>query len=215
MRNGIRTAIAFCLVSAAACAAPFENVVRGTSAGDVKVFCKDAGGWKFDVKNTSADGVDEIAIRLEAPEEKHPPKIDVTFSFPQVRMNHVWMDSATDGGRLRPDWSRWQSNDIAHGIPLACLHDGNNRNRLTMSCSEALRKVDWRMALREENCMVVGGIAFFTAPEAPLKEYEVRIRLDGRDVFWSDAVQESAAWIARTANLKPCRAPDAAFDPLY
>ena len=71
------------------------------------------------------------------------------------------------------------------------------------------------MALREENCMVVGGFRFFTAQEAPLGKYEVRIRFDGRDAFWSDAVQEAAAWIAKTAGLPPCHVPDAAFDPLY
>ena len=63
--------------------------------------------------------------------------------------------------------------------------------------------------------MIVGGFRFFTAAEAPVKNYEVRIRLDGRDMFWSDSVQEAAAWIARTADLMPCRVPDAAFDPLY
>ena len=194
---------------------PFENVVRGTSAGDVKIYCKDTGGWKFDVKNSSADGVDEIVVRLEASEDIRPPTFEVSFSFPQIRMNHLWTDFATDGGRLKPDWAGWKSSDISHGQPLACLHDGNNRNRLTMSCSEALRKVEWRMALREENCMVVGGFRFFTAQEEPMKNYEVRIRFDGRDVFWSDAVQKSAAWIAKTAGLPPCHVPDAAFDPLY
>ena len=203
------------MLSNCAVAAPFETVVHGTCAGDVRIVCNDADGWKFDVKDAAEDCVDEIAIRLEANEDTPPPMFEVSFSLPQIRMNHVWTDGSTDGNRLGPDWRSWQWSDIAHGQPLACLHDGNNRNRLTMACSEALRKVEWRMALREENCVVVGGFRFFTAPEAPLSEYEVRIRLDGRDAFWSDAVQNAAAWIARTANLKPCRTPDAAFDPLY
>ncbi len=210
-----RSVALIAMLSNCAVAAPFETVVHGTCAGDVRIVCNDVDGWKFDVKDAAEDRVDEIAIRLEANEDTPPPMFEVSFSLPQVRMNHVWTDFATDGGRLKPDWRGWESSDIAHGQPLACLHDGNNRNRLTMACSEALRKVEWRMALREENCVVVGGFRFFTAPEAPLSEYEVRIRLDGRDAFWSDAVQNAAAWIARTANLKPCRTPDAAFDPLY
>ena len=203
------------MLSNCAVAAPFETVVHGTCAGDVRIVCNDADGWKFDVKDAAEDCVDEIAIRLEANEDTPPPMFEVSFAFPQVRMNHVWSDASTDGNRLGPDWRGWQWSDIAHGQPLACLHDGDNRNRLTTASSEALRKVEWRIALREESCMVVGGFRFFTAPEAPLKEYEVRIRLDGRDMFWSDAVQESAAWIARTAKLAPCRVPEAAFDPLY
>lgn len=196
-------------------AAPFEAMVDGTCAGDVRVACEDAGGWTFDVKRHSADGVDEIAIRLSASGEAVPPVFEVTFALPQTRMNHVWTDASADGGRLKPDWRGWEWSDVAHGQPLACLHDGNNSNRLTMACSEALRKVEWRMSLREENCMVVGGFRFFTAPEAPVGGCEVRIRLDGREIFWSDAVQEAAAWIARTAKLAPCRVPEAAFDPLY
>ena len=203
------------MVTSIAFAAPFDAVLRGTCAGDVRIACADAKGWTFDAKHESSDGIDELMVRLSSDRDAAPPRFEVSFSFPQIRMNHVWTDFATDGGRLRPDWSKWQSSDIAHGQPLACLHDGDNRNRLTMACSEALRKVEWRMALREENCLVVGGFRFFTAPEAPMRDYEVRIRLDGRDVFWSDAVQKAAAWIADAAKLAPCRVPEAAFDPLY
>ena len=207
--------VAFAAVLLSARAAPFEKIMRGTCAGDVSVVCRAPSGWKFDVRHEKSGGVDEITIRLAASEEKTPPKFEVTFAFPQVRMNHVWTDFSTDGGRLNPDWRKWGSSDIAHGQPLACLHDGNNRNRLTMACSEALRDVGWRIALREENCMVVGGFRFFTEREAPIRKYEVRIRFDGRDMLWSDAVQEGASWIASAANLPPCRPPEAAYDPIY
>lgn len=202
-------------VRSVAFAAPFEACVYTEAAGDVHVACVESGGWSFDVRREQSGGADEVVVRLSAHEDTRPPVFEASFSFPQIRMNHVWTDFATDGGRLLPDWKDWQASDIAHGQPLACLHDGENGNRLAMACSEALRKVEWRLALREENCMVVGGFRFFAEPEAPMKEYEVRIRLDGRDMFWSDAVRESAAWIARAAKLAPCRAPEAAFDPLY
>ena len=215
MKLRYASAAAAIIFAHCAVAVTFETVVRDTCAGDVRIVCKDAGGWKFDVDKASSGGVDEISIRLSSGKDAAPPRFEAMFSFPQIRMNHLWTDFAADGGRLKPDWSRWHRSDIAHGQPLCALHDGNNRNRLTMACSEALRKVEWRMALREENCMVVGGFRFFTAAEAPVKNYEVRIRLDGRDMFWSDSVQEAAAWIARTADLTPCRVPDAAFDPLY
>ena len=196
-------------------AAPFEASVRTEAVGDVRVGCADAGGWAFDVRCEKAEGADEVVVRLSAQKDAQPPVVEASFAMPQIRMNHVWTDGSTDGNRLGPDWRAWQWSDIAHGQPLACLHDGENANRLTMACSEVLRKVEWRLALREENCMVVGGFRFFTAPEAPIRDYEVRIRLDAREVFWSDAVQDAAAWIARAAALPPCRVPEAAFDPLY
>ena len=208
-------AVVACALRFAAFAAAFETSVQTEAAGDVRVACRDVGGWTFDVRCEKIGGAEEIAIHLLAQEDAPPPVFEASFALPQIRMNHLWTDGSTDGNRLGPDWRGWQSSDIAHGQPLACLHDGNNANRLTMACSEALRKVEWRLALREENCVVVGGFRFFSATEAPIRKYEVRIRLDVRDVFWSDAVQDAAAWIARAANLPPCRVPETAFDPLY
>ena len=209
------SAVVACAVRFAAFAVAFETSVPTEAAGDVRVACRDVGGWTFDVRCEKIGGAEEIAIHLLAQEDAPPPVFEASFALPQIRMNHLWTDGSTDGNRLGPDWRGWQSSDIAHGQPLACLHDGNNANRLTMACSEALRKVEWRLALREENCVVVGGFRFFSATEAPIRKYEVRIRLDVRDVFWSDAVQDAAAWIARAANLPPCRVPETAFDPLY
>ena len=201
-------------ILASADAAEFRTAVKGTCAGDVRVACTDAGTWAFDVRREAAGGTEELVIRLSAPQEAVPPRFEVLFEFPQRDMHHVWTDF-TERGYLKPDWTGWNSSDLTHGQPLCAIHNGNNRNRFTMACSEALKRVEWRAVLQEEDCLVTGGFRFFTRPEAPCRTYEVRIRLDPRDVFWSDAVRDAADWIARTARLSPCRVPDAAFDPLY
>lgn len=195
--------------------ASFETVVKGTCAGDVRFSCAKKADWTFDIRRESVGGTDELVVKLASPKEAVPPRFEVSFAFPQRDMHHLWTDFATDGGHMKPDWSGWRWSDLTHGQPLCAVHNGNNRNRFTMACSEALKRVEWRIALREENCLVIGGLRFFTAPEAPCREYEVRIRFDPRDLFWSDAVQEAAAWIAKTAKLAPCRVPESAFDPLY
>lgn len=208
-------AATFAMLALAASATPFETFVKDTCAGDIRVFCNDPGTWKFTIRHEKKEKLDELIVNISAPAPAAPPKFAATFEIPQRSMHHVWMDFATDGGRLHPDWARWWWSDIAHGQPLFAIHDGNNRNRFTMACSEALRRVEWRAVLREENCLVTGGFRFFTAPEAPIKDYEVRIRIDGRDLFWSDAVTEGAKWLADAAGLKPCRVPEASFDPVY
>ena len=199
---------------ASAGAAEFKTTVAGTCAGDVKVACADAGTWAFDVRREAGGGTEELIFRLSSPQDAVPPRFEATFEFPQRDMHHIWTDF-TERGYLKPDWTGWQSSDLTHGQPLCAIHNGNNRNRFTMACSEALKRVEWRAVLREESCLVTGGFRFFTSPEAPCRSYEVRIRFDVRDVFWSDAVRDAAGWIARTADLRPCGVPDAAFDPLY
>ena len=203
------------LVFASKGSSSFETVVQGTCAGDVRFSCAKKADWSFDIRRESSGGTDELVVKLSCPKEAVPPRFEVSFAFPQRDMHHLWTDFATDGGHMKPDWSGWNWSDLTHGQPLCAVHNGNNRNRFTMACSEALKRVEWRIALREENCLVTGGFRFFTAPEAPCREYEVRIRFDPRDLFWSDAVQEAADWIAKTAALVPCRVPESAFDPLY
>ena len=115
MKLRYRNALAVFMVAHCVVAAAFETEVRDTCAGDVRIVCKNADGWRFDVGKVSSGGVDEISIRLSSGREAAPPRFEVSFSFPQVRMNHLWTDFATDGRRLRPDWSRWHWSDIAHG----------------------------------------------------------------------------------------------------
>ena len=56
-----------------AVAAPFETVVRGTCAGDVRIVCEDADGWKFDVKDAEGrfvpDAAVEVAFSVKGPGE--------------------------------------------------------------------------------------------------------------------------------------------------
>ena len=208
------TLLSCLLVAAAVHAAEFNTIVPDTCAGDIRVTCEDAGEWSFSVQRDVSGATEELIIRIMAPRESVPPRFDVSFEFPQRDMHHVWTDFA-DRQYIKPAFTSWMSSDLTHGQPLCAIHNGNNRNRFTMACSEALKRVEWRAALREENCLVTGGFRFFTQKDAPCQKYEVRIRFDVRDIFWSDAVQDAAAWIARTAGLKPCTVPDAAFDPLY
>jgi len=206
--------IGLMLVALGAAGAEFKTVIPGTAAGDVKVTCADAGAWSFDVARVTTNGTEELVFRLAAPQDAVPPRFELAFEFPQRAMNHVWTAFA-ERYFPKPDWSGWQSSDLAHGLPVCALLDGNDRNRFTLACSEALKRVEWRLVLQEESCLVTGGLRFFTVSEAPCRAYEVRVRLDARDVFWSDAVRAASDWITTTAGLAPCTVPEAAFDPLY
>ncbi len=206
--------MAACQIAAVMMAAEFKTVVPGTCAGDVKVKCADAGTWKFDVACERKGGCEELVFRLSSPADATPPRFELAFEFPQRDMHHVWT-AMGERGMLRPNWNGYDSSELARGIPVCAVLNENDRNRFTMVCSEAIKRVEWGVRLQEESCLMTGGMRFFTAQEAPCRAYEVHVRLDARDVFWSDAVKEASDWIAATAGLVPCAVPEAAFDPLY
>ena len=190
-----------------------NRIVRSVCVGDVRIDCPKPGDWRFLVTKERKDGVDEIMIRLVSPDQAVPPRFDVSFDFPQIGMDYVWSNGPRE---LGPDWGGgWNGSGATRGQPVTALHDCENRNRFTMACSETHNYVERRVSLREENCHISGGWRFFKRKEASRREYQVRLRFDRRDIFWSDAVQEASAWVARTAGLTPCIPPESAYDPLY
>lgn len=204
------------LLACGARAAAFEKVVKGTVAGDVRVSSRDAGGWTFACERRSLGaGVDEIEVSLSAAAEARPPSFKVSWAVPQRDIQAFW--TSQDGGTcvIPPDWGGGKSSDFAHWSPVGALISDRNRNRLSFAADEAHRVVYYAAGLKETTCELTCSMSFLTGVEAPLASYAVRIRLDARDVFWSDAVREASAWISSKPGNAPCVAPAAAFKPLY
>ena len=97
-----------------------------------------------------SEGTEELTIRISSSHESVPPRFEVAFECPQRDMHHVWTDFA-ERQYIKPAFTGWMSSDLTHGQPLCSIHNGNTRNRFTMAGSEAMKRVEWRAALRAEN----------------------------------------------------------------
>ena len=193
-----------------------QTVVRTKAVGDVTLSCPDAGKWKIDMQVSEKNGCEEIRIVMDAPEETAPAKFDVLFECPQKDAHHLWhSEYRADRCQLKPNWGGNYYSSLAQQMPLYAFFNENNRNRLTVACSECIRMVNAKMGLREEGCVLVGSLSFFRQPEADIRHYEVIIRLDARDCFWAESVAEGAQWISDISRLEACQVPEAAFEPLY
>ncbi len=191
-----------------------EVKVQSVSVGEVKVKCADA-VWKIDVKVAESGGREEITIEMTAPQAMTPPRVSVMFSAPQLDAHHLWNSAKDCQTEIRPDWGKPYISSLAYEMPIYSFINTNNRNRLTIATSEAIRKVEALPSLREEGARLIGKFDFFVEPEAPLSHYKTTILLDNRDLFWADAVRESAQWIAEKNGFVACKVPEAAFAPLY
>ncbi len=191
-----------------------EVKVQTTSVGEVTIKCAND-AWKVDAKVTKKDGREEISIEMIAPQAMTPPRLSVMFSIPQLDAHHLWNSNPSCRIGIRPDWSSAYSSSLAQEMPIYSFINTGNSNRLTIATSEAIRKVDARLGLREEGALLIGRLNFFVEPEAPLSHYKTTILLDKRDIFWADAVRESAQWISEQNGFVSCRVPESAFAPLY
>lgn len=190
--------------------------VKTRTAGEVHLSCPEPGVWNFEMALEEKDGLELVRISMDAPAETAPARFCLSFECPQKDVHHLWHSRTwVDRCMLKPDWLGRYNSALAQGMPLYVFCNNNNRNRLTVACSESIRFVDAVMGLREEGAVLNGRLSFFSQAEAPISHYEVTLLLDSRDIFWADAVRNGAQWIADESGFEECSVPESASEPLY
>ena len=214
MKKLVMLAAAAAMATGAAQAAAFEKKVDGLCVGPVKVTCAKPDGWTFEAtRGVGADGVEELEIALAAPSPLAPPKFTVSFDFDAVDANYKW--TGFGDVQMPPSWGSRTSSRLCSGMPIVAFLNDDDRNRVTVSCSEAKRQLDIDAGYRESGSRLEWRVRFFGESEAPISSYRAKLRFDRRDVFFGDAIASASKWISETAGLKPAHVPDAAFEPLY
>ena len=197
-------------------AAAFEKTVTEGAPASVKLMCEKPGAWTLDlvpVKGTEK-GVSEFEIRLSAPRPETPPAFSVWCELPQKDVPYVWRaDDMTCN--IPPVWNGLFRSQLGLNLPVYAYFRADGRNAMTLATSEAKRDVGFRCGVVEEGSKLRVTFTYFDFKEAPISGYTVRVRMDGRDVAYSDAVRTASDWIAGTAKLQSADVPDAAFEPLY
>ena len=214
MKKLIMLAAVAAMAMGAAQAAAFKKKIDGLCVGPVKVTCEKPGGWTFEAtRGVGADGVEELEIALAAPSPLAPPKFTVSFDFDAVDANYKW--TGFGDVQMPPNWGCRTSSRLCSGMPIVAFLNDDDRNRVTVSCSEAKRQLDIDAGYREAGSRLEWRVGFFGESEAPIAAYRAKIRFDRRDVFFGDAIASASKWITETAGLAPAKVPEAAFDPLY
>lgn len=185
-------------------------------AARVSISCDNPGSWAFKVEEISLNGVTEATVLLTSPTNAVPPLFEVTFTASGTDVGHVWVPVCERSQLFPYEWGRARyTSELAKGSPIAAAFSEHDTNRLTASCDEALRYVEYGLSLGASDAKLYGCFRFFKKIEAPIDFYRVKIRIDERDIFWSKPVEDATAWIVASNGFKPAYVPEAAFDPLY
>ena len=193
-------------------------VSRGAvaSANGVIVICPKPKDWSFALEQISAEGeLREYSLRLTSPVKAEPPEFTLEVSSPKNDMQHLWTPIFGCPGRIvMAEWTKWFA--VQRTLPLVVRFNGNDRNRVLVSVGEVRKDLVVEQGVSEEDISVKDRFSFFRGVKDACTAYEVRIRVDRRDVFWSAAVEDAVKWISRVAKVgPPMPAPAAAFKPLY
>ncbi|MCS6823184.1 MAG: alpha-galactosidase [Cytophagaceae bacterium] len=160
-----------------------------------------------------------IRLNLTADEETIPPSFKVKFSHPSIDVQAFWHPGMIFK-KITP--SGWEHNDgkgfyssATNNAPVYSLYNIEGTNKITFSCSEILYPVFMQASINEYTCSFDCFISFFNYTTKPVKQYEIKIRIDTRPVSYHQAINEVEKWWYEMFDFIPNKAPDDARLPFY
>lgn len=159
------------------------------------------------LKKVIADGVEEVTFSLSAETETIPAPVVIRLPIPQKDIFCRWTTSLPGVENICPAWGGCFTSNLTFFVPTVTLIGKDDVNRFTLSCSEVSRTIQYATGLREHDSVLDCYFQLFAVPEAPLKEYTATLRIDGRSIFYADAVKDAFKWDAAMDAYKPAIAP--------
>ena len=198
---------------------PAESL-NGFSVGEIKLMCNNRGSWKIELgREKDNDGVEYAVVKMTSPTEEFPPAFNLSFNMPKLDIVASWRPWSHDGeygmywnlaklpGAGTTHFCRW--------MPLFSCYSSGGHNRFTFAASESSEPITMKAGIREENNRLYFSFHYYDQKITKRKNHVAYLRIDSRNIFWSDSVMNAAAWMTKFSGRKPAFVPDSAFEPLY
>ncbi|WP_350292801.1 glycoside hydrolase family 36 protein [uncultured Croceitalea sp.] len=167
-------------------------------------------------KITERDDLVVYRMNLQSNEEFIPEPIVLEWKIPALNVKGVWKPTSDFSKRIEADWElENHESRISIDSPVISLFGNEDENVLCFSCSNAINKIELGAKYREEDDHVYCTIILFTECKYAISDYSIEIRLDYRNIHFSQALKETATWWESFPALKPSAVPAIAKKPLY
>jgi len=144
-----------------------------------------------------------------------PEEFSILFDIADVDIYSVWSPGIDANKNLGPNWrkkSTWSR--LASCMPLHMLVSATGKNRITAAISDAKTPTKLCSGECEEDACLQWEISFFTAPVAPIKQYEATVRIDTRDIPYYDAIYDTVSWWENECGYRAAYVPEEAKLPM-
>lgn len=156
----------------------------------------------------------DINIKGEKPEVPSP--ITIQWKIPAHNVKGVWKPTTDFSKRIQADWELdHMESRISIDAPIINLFGHNDSNRLTFACSNAINKLELNARYREEDDYFYCFVKLFTETNYEVKDFNIQLRVDSRDIHFSESLKDVSKWWETFENLQPTAVPESALVPLY
>jgi len=177
----------------------------------------DAGEFSAELRLLSSNDETDIyrlSLKANIPSELQP--INIAWRFPAYNVKGEWKTGALYEKRLKADWENPSViSRVSVDAPVFCLFGHEDENVITVACADVINTLEMETPVREENSFIYCKIGFFTEKMPLTTEYSTEIRIDKREVHFSESLEDVGKWWASYEHLAPAPTPEGAKLPLY
>lgn len=162
----------------------------------------------------SNNGVDTYRIELDWEKETVPQPVNMKFANRCFDMHSHWSPVLRTQKHIPWISSKAFESRLAYWMPLEQFTSKSGNNRLTIAVSDVKTPIRIASGVGMPSFNIETEITFFTSLINPVSHYETLLRIDKRDISFSDAIMQSAKWYS-SLGYKNNHIPDSAFDSVY
>lgn len=156
-----------------------------------------------------------IEIKMKANDFVNFPKVRIEMSQPLKDIQGRWHPSAFSEKSLGMYWANELKSWLTRSAPVVCFFNLTNSNRLTYAFSDPLNPITMELGANDDENSAAVYANLFTLPTKPMKEYDLTIRIDKRDIPYYEAIKGVSMWWENMAEFKPMPIPETAKDTIF
>jgi len=164
----------------------------------------------------SEEGVSTYNFEFKTGTPAYPGPITLQWKIPAINVKGVWKPTTDFNKRIQADWELdHMESRISIDAPVICLFGNDDRNVMTFSCSNPINTVEMNARLREEDNYFYCHMTFFNEREKAISNFKAQLRIDFRNMHFSDCLRDVSKWWETFEELQPIAVPDIAKKPIY
>lgn len=155
-------------------------------------------------------------INIEGKQAEVPKPTTIQWKIPAHNVKGVWKPTTDFAKRIQADWELdHMESRVSIDAPIINLFGHDDSNSLTFACSNAINKLELNARYREEDDYFYCFINLFTETNYPIKKFNIQLRIDSRNIHFSETIKDVSKWWETFDNLQPTSVPESALVPLY
>jgi len=178
----------------------------------------DTSEFSYEITSKSEiQGIIVYTLKLKSDKGIVPGEIILHWRIPSADICGQWTTQSHKQKFLYPEWSRNANvtSYAASNAPVMTLYSNTDENKITFACSDALNKITLHAGVKEEDGFFDCEVILFNEKVPAFKNYEIKIRIDTRNIHFSESLSDVAEWWTSMPENKPLQVPEYARLPMY